>query len=509
MSKEVLPPGWAIETLGRACEVLQGQSPPSSAYNSDGRGLPFYQGKTEFGPLYPSPVKWCTEPVKVAHAGDVLISVRAPVGPTNLCRERSCIGRGLAAIRPPAGITSRYLLYALRRQEATIAEQGTGSTFAAISGDVLRSIRLRFAPFAEQERIVAAIEEKFTHLDSAIAALKRVQANLKRYRAVMLHLACKGELVPTEAELARAEGRVYESASVLLKRIQNERRQRENQIADVEVGSEQQNTSELPRLPEGWVWTRIGTVGEVYVGATPSRSQPDYWDGDIPWVSSGEVAFSRIRTTRETISEAGLQNSSTRLHPPGTVLIGMIGEGKTRGQVAILEVEACNNQNCAAIRCPKGQLSSEFVYHFLASQYEANRRVGSGNNQPALNKSRVESFLLPLPPYAEQVRIAAEVERRLSIIQGVETTVEADLHRAERLRQSILKRAFEGKLVAQDPNDEPAGVLLERIRAERAATTPERKVRRGRKQTEPVGASGRPADWQHSSAAEPNEHGSL
>ena len=160
----------------------------------------------------------------------------------------------------------------------------------------------------------------------------------------------------------------------------------------------------------------------------------------------------------------------------------MIGEGKTRGQVSILDIPACNSQNSAAIRVSEPGFPPEYVFYYLWSQYEATRQIGSGNNQPALNKSRVQEIALPLPPLAEQRRIIAEVERRLSVVQQAEGAVEASLKQAERLRQSILKQAFSGKLVPQDPNDEPASALLERIRAEReaaeAAAKSSRKSRR-------------------------------
>ena len=168
----------------------------------------------------------------------------------------------------------------------------------------------------------------------------------------------------------------------------------------------------------------------------------------------------------------------------------MIGEGKTRGQVAILDIPACNNQNSAAIRVSEVGLPPEYVFYFLWGQYDATRRIGSGNNQPALNKSRVQEIALPLPPLAEQHRIVAEIERRLSVIQQAEAVVGASLKRAGRLRQSILKQAFSGKLVPQDPNDEPASALLERIRAERAAAETaakrQRKPRRHRSKRAPA-----------------------
>lgn len=124
----------------------------------------------------------------------------------------------------------------------------------------------------------------------------------------------------------------------------------------------------------------------------------------------------------------------------------MIGEGKTRGQAAILDIAACNNQNSAAIRITAAGIPPEYVYRYLERQYAENRKIGSGNNQPALNKARVQAIPLPLAPLPEQNQIVAEVERRLSVIDELEATVEANLTRADRLRQSILAKAFSGCL---------------------------------------------------------------
>lgn len=490
---EGLPANWVESKLEDCCLVVQGQSPPGDTYNEDGAGLPFFQGKAEFGDLYPTARKWCTSPTKIAEQDDVLVSVRAPVGPTNLSPQTSCIGRGLAAIRPLEGSIPRYILYAIRNSVAELRENATGSTFEAISGDQLRSHRVRLAPANEQHRIVAEIEKQFTRLDAAVAALKRVQANLKRYRAAVLKAACEGRLVPTEAELARKEGRSYETGEQLLARILKERRAtwEAAQFAKMQASGKPSNsddwkkkykepdrpdTATLPSLPEGWVWASFGQVFGVFVGATPSRAKPEYWHGSIPWVSSGEVGFCRIRQTREQITNLGLANASTVVHPPGTVLLGMIGEGKTRGQAAILDISACNNQNSAAIRVSGTGIPAEYVYRYLEGQYERTRTLGSGNNQPALNKTRVEQMIFPLAPLSEQHRIVSELESKLSLIDALKREAERALPHSDRLRQSILKRAFEGKLVPQDPNDEPASVLLERIRAERVINSP-RKLR--------------------------------
>lgn len=192
------------------------------------------------------------------------------------------------------------------------------------------------------------------------------------------------------------------------------------------------------------MWANLGQCFRVAVGATPSRKESAFWNGDIPWVSSGEVQFSRIWGTRELITQKGLESSSTQINPPGSVLLGMIGEGKTRGQAAILEIPAANNQNCAAIWVPETPVKAEYIYYWLMQRYEETRRIGSGNNQQALNKAIIEMMPFPLPPLSELPQILEELDRRLSVTEELEATTETNLKRAERLRQTILQRAFAG-----------------------------------------------------------------
>jgi type I restriction enzyme S subunit len=328
-------------------------------------------------------------------------------------------------------------------------------------------------------RIVAKIEELLTRLDAGVAALKRAQANLMRYKASVLKAACEGRLVPTEAELAHAEGRTYEPASELLQRILSERRAKWE--ADLRAkgkdrgkakydGPQLPDMNDFPKLPEGWCWAKLGAVFDIKLGGTPSRQQSSYWNGTIPWVSSGEVAFNRISATREGITEEGLNNSNVKLLPPGTVLLGMIGEGKTRGQAAVLTIDATTNQNVAAIVCSETPIPPAWIFYWLWARYEETRKSSSGGMQYALNRERIHNFDFTIPPLAEQVRIVTELERTLSVVAKIELSININLVRAERLRQAVLKRAFSGKLVPQDPNDEPASASLERIRAER--TTP-------------------------------------
>jgi len=339
-----------------------------------------------------------------------------------------------------------------------LVKKDRSTAVPGLSRDDYNATEILVPELDQQRLVVAEIEKQFSRLDEAVANLKRVKANLKRYKAAVLKSAVEGKLT----ESWRKQHPDVEPASKLLERILSERRAKSKDKSKY-VESAASDIDNLPTLPKGWIWTSLGQMFDVYVGSTPSRGKQEYWDGAIPWVSSGEVAFCRIRKTKERITEEGLANSSAKLHPQGTVLLGMIGEGKTRGQVAILDIAACNNQNSAAIRVSETGVPSEYVYRYLEGQYEENRLLGSGNNQPALNKARVQRIPFPLPPTKEQQQIVAEVERRLSVIEELEAAVEANLTRADRLRQSVLQLAFSGRLKVTEEavNFSPLGIAAQ------------------------------------------------
>ena len=345
-------------------------------------------------------------------------------------------------LRPRDGVDPHYVYHFVSSQtfRKEAARHMTGAVgLRRVPSAFLASAEIPLPSLAVQREIVAELEKQFSRLDDAVANLQRVKANLKRYKASILKAAVEGRLVETEASLARREGRTYETGEQLLQRILEARRVKSKGSSMLGVAPP---LGEMPSIPEGWVWTSLGQCFRVAVGATPSRKEATYWNGDVPWVSSGEVKLGRIRHTEEHISAAGLANSSTRINPAGSVMIGMIGQGRTRGQAAILDIDAANNQNCAAIWVSHTDVPPEFVFNWLLSRYTETRSEGSGNNQQALNKRLVEQIPLPLPPLAEQVRIVVEVDRHLSIIREVEAEVDANHQRAQALRQSILQRSF-------------------------------------------------------------------
>ncbi len=209
-----LPDGWVWTTLEEISEIILGQSPPSTTYNTDRDGLPFYQGKLEFGKLYPTPRKWCTAPKKISEKGDVFISIRAPVGPTNLCPEKSAVGRGLAAIRGLNGIQPFFILYLMRRFENEIASRGTGTTFKAITGNQLKTFQIPLPPLPEQEQIVFELERHLSVADEIEATIGAELTRSERLGQSILKQAFSGKLAPQDPH--------DEPADMLLARIKSD-----------------------------------------------------------------------------------------------------------------------------------------------------------------------------------------------------------------------------------------------------------------------------------------------
>jgi type I restriction enzyme, S subunit len=192
--------------------------------------------------------------------------------------------------------------------------------------------------------------------------------------------------------------------------------------------------------------TKIGDEFRVTTGGTPSRSNPSYWEGDVRWVSSGEVAFNRIYDTREKITELGVSESNAKIYPPKTVLIAMIGQGKTRGQCAILECHAGTNQNVAGIHVYETNHLPEYVYWWLRSRYLESRFSEIGTAQPALSGERVKQMPIPLPPLDEQRRIVAYLDGLQAKVKALRELQSASGEELSTLMPSILDKAFKGEL---------------------------------------------------------------
>ena len=365
----------AAVMLSDVAELVMGQSPPSTSYNDACHGLPFYQGKTDFGATYPTPRIYCREPKKIAEAGDILMSVRAPVGATNLCHGKSCIGRGIAAIRA-TGIDRDFLYFYLKKIEAYIDSLGSGAIFRAINRSQLAELPINEAgiPFPEQKKIAHILST----VQRAIEAQERI--------------------IQTTTELKKA----------LMRKLFTEG-----------LRNEPQKQTEIGPIPESWEFTKIGEIAQLKSGGTPSRKKPAYWDGgDINWIKTGEVNYCRIVRTEEKITKAGLEGSSAKIFPAGTLLVAMYGQGVTRGKVAITGIDAATNQACAAI-FPLAEVRIEYLYYFLEYNYDTIRSFAHGANQKNLSADLIKSFPIAYPSVAGAQKEIADalgiIDRRIAV----------------------------------------------------------------------------------------------
>jgi type I restriction enzyme S subunit len=388
-----------------------------------------------------------------------------------------------------------------RRIRSTAGQSG-------ISGFDLKKMPILVAPLAEQQRIVNLLDENLTKIDAAIANLKRVEANLKRYRASVLKAAVEGRLVPTEAELARQEGRDYEPALVLLAGILAERRRRweEAELAKMKAAGKTPkddkwkakyeepaapDTDGLPELPEGWCWATVDAL--VREPLRNGHSSPEDKSGNgVPTLTLTAVTTGNF--------ESNIKPTTADPEKIGNLWIEVGDIFVQRSNAPDLVGTSCMYRGVPGlaifpdllirIRVTQ-QVLGDYVEAVLKSARVRNffrtKSKGIAGSMPKISQDVISNATIPLPPMREQVRIVETLAALESQTASLTTSVHSNLVRCTRLRQSTLKWAFEGKLVDQDPNDEPASVLVERIRAERqaAAAKPSKKPTQKRSKKTP------------------------
>ncbi len=394
--------------------------------------------------------------------------------------------QGVKLLRPNPCWQPKFFVYLLSSLD--LPDRGYSRHFQFV-----RQLFFPLPPLAEQHRIVEAIETQFTRLDAAVAALEHTRTKLKRHRAAVLAAACSGRLVPTEAELARVEGRDYEPAAHLIERActVRPRRRRPDQLSLgslLDEPSEQKVpdgqrlvasvTARLGELPEGWTWVRLRQIGDVKLGR---QRAPQHHSGSHmrPYLRVANVYEARI-----DVSHVLQMNFTPEEYESFRLEYGdiLLNEGQSLewvGRPAMFRNEidgACFQNTLVRFRASNAVDRRFALVVFRTFLHTgAFRAIAKWTvNIAHLGADRFANMAFPLPPLGEQHRIVAEVERRLSVVDELEATVAVNLKRADRMRQAILRRAFAGRLVPQDPDDEPASALLERIQAERTARSPDR-----------------------------------
>lgn len=379
---------YPIKKLQDCATIIAGQSPESKYYNSTGEGIPFFQGKADFGELYPKVRVYCSSPTKIAQYNDILLSVRAPVGPTNLSPGTVCIGRGLAAIRPDDSLDLKYLLYYFRYFETQLSAKGTGTTFKAINQKLIKNLEIPIPPLNEQSRIVSRIDELFSELDKVVGTLKTTKEQLEVYRQAVLKDA----------------------------------------FSDFEKKDSIRNL------------TVVVTSG--------SRGWAKYYSNSgALFVRIGNLTHSGIdidfRDIQHITPPDNAEGVRTRLQP-NDVLVSITADLGSIGFVSEKVEEAYINQHIALVRF-QNPVQGRFMAWYLRSEYGQKDLLKNkrGGGKLGLGLDDIRDTPVPIVDDITATEIVDKVEEQLSVCDSIEKTVDTALAQADAMRQSILKQAFE------------------------------------------------------------------
>ena len=370
-----------VYKLKDCCQIIAGQSPESKYYNTNGEGLPFFQGKADFGALYPKVRMYCSQPTKIAEKDDILLSVRAPVGPTNLSPGKVCIGRGLTAIRPGKEVCLKYLLYFFRYYEAQLQRSGTGTTFKAITQNVVKNIEVPVPSIEEQERIVSKIEELFSKLDASVAELQTANEKLKVYRQAVLKEA-------------------FDTCDVYTK-----------------ISNVCQHVTDGDHMP------------------------PPKADSGIPFIMISNIEKGNINwKNTKYVTENYYENiGEIRTPRKGDVLYTVTGSFGIPVMVNF-DKKFCFQRHIALLR-PNAKITQKYLFYVLQTPYvytQASKKA-TGTAQKTVGLSVLRNITIPYCSIKEQIRIIEFLEQSLTICNSIEQTTDISLQQAEALRKSILK----------------------------------------------------------------------
>ncbi len=353
---------------------------------------------------------------------------------------------GFHVLRATEGTDPLWLYYAVQTQAfiSTMCGLVQGALYPAVRPRDIRAFAIPHPPRNRQKLIVAEIEKQFSRLDEAVAGLKRVKANLKRYKAAVLKAAVEGRLVETEAELARREGRSYETGEKLLQRILETRRSQWQGKGKYKQPAAP-DTTDLPELPEGWVWATVGQLAcLVEYGSSAKTSDVS---GGVPVLRMGNIVDGELRFDELKYLPANHDEFPKLYLNPGDLLFNRTNSPELVGKSAVYAGSA---KECSfasyliRVRLVDGAVPKLLAAYINSSHGRrwvksvVTQQVGQAN----VNGTKLQALSVPLPPQGEQLRIASDVERRLSILRATEAQVDSNLQRVVRMRQSILGSLF-------------------------------------------------------------------
>ena len=448
-----IPSAWRSVELREVGQIVTGSTPPKAHKDFYGGTFPFVKPPELIqGPILDTADKLSekgAEVADVAPPGSVLVSCIGNLGKVGLATRAMAFNQQINAIIPNRSEDSKWIFYAVQTFDfaTQLADVSSATTISIVNKSKFSGLQIPLPPIDDQHRIVAKIEKQFTRLDAGVVALKRVQANLKRYRAAVLKAACKGKLVPTEAELARAEGRPYEPADQLLTRILTERRKKWNGKGKYKEPAAP-DTSNLPALPEGWTWCMSDAIFSFITSG--SRGWAKYYSetGSI-FLRIGNLNHENIRLDLTALQHVtpptGTEGVRTVVQS-NDILVSITADVGMVGLVPDGLGEAYINQHVALAR-PVSSITPIYLAYFLCASeggWGYLKKLQRGATKVGLGLDDIRAVPIPLPPLAEQTRIVADVDRRLSVVEELEAVVDTNIQRGTRLRQAILQKAFSG-----------------------------------------------------------------
>jgi len=387
-----IPVDWEVVNLGEVTQLIMGQSPPSESYFEFVNGIPFFQGNSEFGTKFPKILKWCNSPRKLAEKGDILVSVRAPVGDINIAPVECCIGRGLAALRGTK-IYNDYLYFVMNYFKDTLVKIGQGSTFEAINKKDLFKLKIPFPIISEQKKIV----EILTSMDEAIEK--------------------KQEII--------------EKTKMLKKGLMQE-------LLTCGIGHKKFKNTEIGEIPVDWKVKKIKDTGKIITGNTPPTKNLEYYNKDCLWATPGDLGTSKyIEFTARMLSRKGIKVS--RLIPRDSILVVCIGS--TIGKVGMALHDMATNQQINSIICNKSW-NPHFVYYWMLENSDYLVMMAGKHAVPIINKTLFSLFSIPNPSKDEQSTIGL-------ILNSLDEEIEKEIAHKERLediKKGLMQVLLTGKI---------------------------------------------------------------
>ena len=408
-----IPETWKWVRAGDILYITMGQSPKAENINNSKLGYEFHQGKSNFSEMFLNKSEvYTTADNKVIEAPAIVMSVRAPVGDVNLLKNKIYIGRGLASFQIYTECDLNYIYYYFLTIKKSLERVSTGSTFKAINSDIVNKILIPLPPLAEQQRIVEKIEELLPLVERYEKAWTRLEELNKKFpldmQKAILGQAIQGKLIEQRAEEGTGQELFEAIQEEKQKLIEEGKLKKQKALPDI-------TEEEIPfKIPDTWKWVRLGEIGDWGSGATPSRTNTEYYGGDIPWLKTGDLTDGYIYDVPEYITRLALEKTSVRLNPKGSILIAMYGA--TIGKLGILTKAMTTNQACCAcIVFPS--IYNLYLFYFLLANRTTFIKKGEGGAQPNISKEKIVNTLIPLPPLAEQKRIVEKIEELLPLVE--------------------------------------------------------------------------------------------